>query len=182
MTAVMGTKMIRKEDPKLLTGEGKYIDDIHAPGELWMGMVRSTMAHAVISSIDTSGAEAMPGVHAVYTGQQLSEMGLWLAPLPCAWPVTEDMVNPPHHPVAIGEVNHVGEIVAIVLADSRYGAADAAEEVVVASCASRGRLPPTRTTRRTKRSIGHSTPTRRAQPPRSPRPPTPFRPPSSNNG
>ena len=131
MTAVMGTKRVRKEDPKLLTGEGKYIDDIHAPGELWMGMVRSTMAHATITSIDTSGAESMPGVHAVYTGQQLSDMGLWLAPLPCAWPVTDDMVNPPHHPVAIDEVNHVGEIVAIVLADSRYGAVDAAEQVIV---------------------------------------------------
>ena len=81
MTAVMGTKLIRKEDPKLLTGEGKYIDDIHAPGELWMGMVRSTMAHASISSIDTSAAEAMDGVHSVYTGAQLQDMGLWAAPL-----------------------------------------------------------------------------------------------------
>ena len=58
-------------------------------------------------------------------------MGLWLAPLPCAWPVTEDMVNPPHFPLAMDEVHHVGEIVAVVLADSRYGAADAAELVVV---------------------------------------------------
>ena len=96
MAAVMGTKMLRKEDPALLVGENKFIDDIHAPGELWMGMVRSTMGHAKINSIDTSEAEAMPGVTAVYTGAQLADMGLWLAPLPCAWPVTEDMVNPPH--------------------------------------------------------------------------------------
>ena len=137
MTAVearpgtIGDPMLRKEDPALLTGENKFIDDIHAPGELWMGMVRSTMGHAKIASIDTSDAESMPGVAAVYTGAQLAEMGLWGAPLPCAWPVTEDMVNPPHNPVAVGEAKHVGDIVAVVLADSRYGAADAAEKVVV---------------------------------------------------
>ena len=131
MTATIGSRMLRKEDPALLTGENKFIDDIHAPGELWMGMVRSTMAHAKINSIDTSEAEKMPGVHSVYTGEQLAEMGLWAAPLPCAWPVTEDMVNPPHNPVAVGEAKHVGDIVAVVLADSRYGAADAAEKVIV---------------------------------------------------
>jgi carbon-monoxide dehydrogenase large subunit len=131
MTAVMGTRMVRKEDPKLLTGENKFIDDIHAPGELWMGMVRSTMAHATINSIDTSGAEGRPGVHAVYTGQQLADMELWGAPLPCAWPVTDDMVNPPHYPVAVSEAKHVGDVVAVVLADSRYQAADAIEFVVV---------------------------------------------------
>ncbi len=127
----IGTPMLRKEDAALLTGENKFIDDIHAPGELWMGMVRSTMAHAKILSIDTTDAEAMPGVKAVYTGAQLADMGLWAAPLPCAWPVTDDMVNPAHNPVAIDEAKHVGDIVAVVLCDSRYGAADAAEKVVV---------------------------------------------------
>ncbi|MDH3293243.1 MAG: xanthine dehydrogenase family protein molybdopterin-binding subunit [Acidimicrobiia bacterium] len=130
MTAI-GTRKLRKEDPKLLTGESKYVDDIHVPGELWMGMVRSTMAHARVTGIDTSAAAAMDGVHSVYTGAELNGMGLWAAPLPCAWPVTPDMVNPPHYPVADGEVHHVGEIIAVVLADSRYGAADAAEQVVV---------------------------------------------------
>ncbi len=131
MTAVMGTKMLRKEDPKLLTGEGKFVDDIHVPGELWMGMVRSPYAHATVKGVNTAEAEQMEGVHAVYTGAQLAEMGLWIAPLPCAWPVTEDMVNPPHFPTATDEVHHVGEIVAVVLADSRYLAADAAEVVEV---------------------------------------------------
>ena len=130
MTAV-GTPMKRREDPKLLSGEAKFVDDIQVAGQLWMGMVRSPMAHARITSIDTSAAEAADGVHAVYTGAQLQEMGLWIAPLPCAWPVTDDMVNPAHFPTAIDEVHHVGEIVAVVLADSRYGAADAAELVVV---------------------------------------------------
>ncbi len=127
----IGTPMKRREDPKLLTGEGKFVDDIQVAGQLWMGMVRSPFAHAKIESIDASAAEDAPGVHAVYTGAQLQEMELWIAPLPCAWPVTDDMVNPPHFPVAAEEVHHVGEIVAVVLADSRYEAADAAELVVV---------------------------------------------------
>jgi len=123
--------MLRKEDPTLLTGEGKYVDDIQAVGQLWMGMVRSPYAHAKVLGIETADAAAAPGVHAVYTGADLEAMGLWIGPLPCAWPVTPDMVNPPHFPVATAEVNHVGDIVAVVLADDRYRAADAAELVVV---------------------------------------------------
>ena len=130
MTAV-GAPLKRREDPKLLVGEGKYVDDIHVTGQLWMGMGRSSMAHARIGSIDTSAAEAAEGVHAVYTGPQLQEMGLWLAPLPCAWPVTEDMVNPPHFPLAMDEVHHVGEIVALVVAETAPAAVDAAELVIV---------------------------------------------------
>ncbi|NNE96935.1 MAG: xanthine dehydrogenase family protein molybdopterin-binding subunit [Acidimicrobiales bacterium] len=131
MTAVMGTPRIRKEDPKLLTGEGKYVDDIQVAGQLWMGMVRSPFAHAKVNGIETDEAKSMPGVHAVYTGGELMDMGLWVAPLPCAWPVTPDMVNPEHYPVGTGEVHHVGEIVAVVLADTRYQATDAVEKVEV---------------------------------------------------
>ncbi len=127
----IGARMLRKEDGKLVTGESKFIDDIHVPGELWMGMVRSTMAHARITSIDTSAAASMPGVHSVLTGAQLADMDLWAAPLPCAWPVTDDMANPPHWPVVPEVVHHVGDIVAVVLADSRYQAADAVEQVIV---------------------------------------------------
>ncbi len=127
----IGSRMLRKEDGKLVTGEAKFVDDIHAPGELWMGMVRSTAAHARIASIDASHAASMPGVHSVLTGAELAAMELWAAPLPCAWPVTEDMANPPHWPVAPEFVHHVGDIVAVVLADSRYEAADAVEQVVV---------------------------------------------------
>jgi carbon-monoxide dehydrogenase large subunit len=123
--------MLRKEDPKLLTGEGKYVDDIQVTGQLWMGMVRSPYAHAKVLGIETADAAAAPGVHAVYTGADLDAMGLWIGPLPCAWPVTPDMANPPHFPVSTAEVNHVGDIVAVVLADDRYRAADAAELVVV---------------------------------------------------
>ncbi len=129
--SAIGTPMKRREDPRLLTGEAKYVDDIQVPGQLWMGMVRATVAHATIAAIDTSAAEAMDGVFAVYTGADLQEMGLWGAPLPCAWVVTPDMANPAHYPTAVDEVHHLGEIVAVVLADSRYRAADAAEAVVV---------------------------------------------------
>jgi len=129
--SAIGAPLKRREDPKLLTGEGKFVDDIQVAGQLWMGLVRSPFAHAKIENIDVSGAENADGVHAVYTGPQLQDMDLWIAPLPCAWPVTEDMVNPAYDPVAVGEVRFVGEIVAVVLADSRYGAADAAELVVV---------------------------------------------------
>ncbi len=131
MTAVMGSPRLRKEDPALLTGENKFVDDIQAVGQLWMGMVRSPFAHAKVNGINAEPAKSMPGVYAVYTGAELMDMGLWAAPLPCAWPVTPDMVNPPHYPVATDEVHHVGEIVAVVLADSRYEAADAVEKVEV---------------------------------------------------
>ncbi len=127
----IGARLPRKEDAELVTGEARFIDDIHAPGELWMGMVRSTMAHARINSIDTDAAAALPGVHSVLTGAQLADMGLWVAPLPCAWPVTEDMLNPPHWPVTPDVAHFAGDIVAVVLADSRYTAADAADLVVV---------------------------------------------------
>ncbi len=129
--SAIGTPLKRREDPKLLTGESKFVDDIQVAGQLWMGLVRSPFAHARIGTIDASAAEDSPGVHSVLTGAQLQEMGVWIAPLPCAWPVTDDMVNPPYFPVAADEAHHVGDIVAVVLADSRYGAADAAELVVV---------------------------------------------------
>ncbi len=128
--SVIGSRLLRKEDPKLLTGEGKYIDDIQVAGQLWMGMVRSTQAHAAIASVDLSAALEQPGVVAAYSGKDLTE-GYWIAPLPCAWPVTPDMLNPPHYPVAVDEARYVGDIVAVVLAESRYEAADAVEHVVV---------------------------------------------------
>ena len=91
--------------------------------------MRSPHAHARISAIDTSGALATDGVVAVYTGEELA--GDWAAPLPCAWPVTEDMKNPAHLPVAVGKANYAGDIVAVVVAQSRYAAADGLEGVVV---------------------------------------------------
>ncbi|MFV1990989.1 MAG: xanthine dehydrogenase family protein molybdopterin-binding subunit, partial [Acidimicrobiales bacterium] len=125
----VGSRRLRKEDPALLTGESKFIDDLDIPGALWMSVIRSPHAHAKITSIDLTEALASPGVVAAYTGTDL--LDLWAAPLPCAWPVTEDMKNPPHYPVTPDIARYVGDAVAIVLANSRYEAADAATTVIV---------------------------------------------------
>ena len=82
----VGGGLMRKEDPKLITGQGRYTDDIALPGMLWLAFVRSPVAHANIASIDTSAAKELPGVVAVYTGEELADE--WAAAMPCAWPVT----------------------------------------------------------------------------------------------
>jgi aerobic carbon-monoxide dehydrogenase large subunit len=127
--AVIGTRLLRKEDPALLTGEARYIDDLQIPGALTLGLVRSPYAHARITSVDASAARSMPGVSAVFTGADLHSE--WGAPLPCGWPVTDDMKNPEHWPVAVDKVCYVGDIVAVVVAESRYAARDAAAAIVV---------------------------------------------------
>ena len=126
---IVGESRLRHEDAALLTGEAKFIDDLQIPGALWVACVRSPHAHARITGIDTSAALATDGVVAVYTGDDLADA--WAAPLPCAWPVTDDMKNPAHHPVAQGKANYAGDIVAVVVAESRYAAADGLEGVVV---------------------------------------------------
>jgi carbon-monoxide dehydrogenase large subunit len=126
---VFGQRLLRKEDPRLLTGEGRFVDDLQIPGALWLGMVRSPYAHARIGRIDTGVAAAMPGVRRVLTGDDLHDA--WADAMPCAWPVTEDMKAPPHWPVARGKACYVGDIVAVVVAESRYQAADAIDAVVV---------------------------------------------------
>jgi carbon-monoxide dehydrogenase large subunit len=125
----MGARLLRKEDARLLTGEAQYVDDLHIPGALWMGMVRSPFAHARIGNIDASAALAMPGVRQVFTGEDLRDD--WAAAMPCAWPVTGDMKAPDHWPVAVGKACYMGDIVAVVVAETRYQAADAVDAVVV---------------------------------------------------
>ena len=124
-----GQRLLRKEDPRLLTGEARFIDDLQIPGALWMGMVRSPYAHARIRGIDVSAALEMPGVRHVFTGADLADA--WADPMPCAWPVTEDMKAPAHWPVAKDKACYVGDIVAVVVAEDRYQAADAVDAVVV---------------------------------------------------
>ncbi len=128
-TPFIGTRMVRREDARLLTGEAKYTDDLDIPGALHLSILRSPMAHASINRIDLSGALAAPGVVAAYTGADLQD--LWATPMPCAWAVTEDMLNPPHFPVAVGTVNYVGDAVAVVLSDSEEAGRDALEAIVV---------------------------------------------------
>jgi aerobic carbon-monoxide dehydrogenase large subunit len=125
----VGQALRRKEDPQLIMGKGRYVDDLVLPGMLWAALVRSPEAHAKIVSIDTSAAGEGPGVHAVFTGEDLSDLG---GPLPMAWvPPGVEVNNPPHWPLAKGTVNHVGDPVAIVLGEDRYAVVDAAEKVVV---------------------------------------------------
>jgi aerobic carbon-monoxide dehydrogenase large subunit len=124
----VGQALKRKEDPRLIMGRARYIDDLNVTGQLWASFVRSPEAHAKIVSIDTSAAQSFPGVHAVYTGADLDLE----APLPMAWvPPGVDVANPPHWPLAKGEVNHVGDPVAVVIGEDRYAVVDAAEQVVV---------------------------------------------------
>ena len=95
---VLGQRMLRKEDPALLTGEAVFTNDMKVPGALHLAVLRSPHANARIVSVDVSGALAMDGVHSAYSGADLADA--WAAPMPCAWPVTADMKSPPHYPLA----------------------------------------------------------------------------------
>jgi carbon-monoxide dehydrogenase large subunit len=124
----VGQARRRKEDARLLTGQTRWTDNLTLPGLLHLAIVRSPMAHARITRVDVSGALQRPGVLAAFSAADLAaELGT----LPCAWPVTADMVHPDHHPLAVDEVRHVGEAVAVVVARDRYTAADALEAVEV---------------------------------------------------
>lgn len=127
--AVVGTRRLRREDPPLLTGEAKFTNDLHVPGALHLAVLRSPYARARIVSIDLSAAQEMPGVVAAYSGADLAD--LWASPMPCAWPVTDDMKNPPHFPITVGNANYVGDGVACVLATSDAAARDAIEAIDV---------------------------------------------------
>ncbi len=128
-TPFIGAPMKRKEDRALLLGEGTYVDNLTVTGQLVMAVVRSPYARARITSIDTEAARAADGVVAVFTGADLRDD--WKSSLPCAWPVTEEMRSPEHFPLAIDEARYQGDGVAVVVADSRALAKDAAELVDV---------------------------------------------------
>ncbi len=124
----LGKARLRKEDARLITGQTNWTDNIVLPGMLHLAFVRSPYAHARITSVDLSAARAMPGVIAAFSGADFAaEEGS----LPCAWPVTEDIVIPAHPPMATDVVRYVGEAVAVVVARDRYAAADAMTAVDV---------------------------------------------------
>jgi carbon-monoxide dehydrogenase large subunit len=127
--AVLGSRLLRKEDPALLTGESRFTSDLVVPGALHLALVRSPYAHARIVSVDVSQALTAPGVVAAYSGADLQAR--WGAPMPCAWPVTADMKNPAHYPLAVSKACYVGDGVACVLATSEAAARDAVELVNV---------------------------------------------------
>ncbi|HWO65670.1 MAG TPA: molybdopterin cofactor-binding domain-containing protein [Umezawaea sp.] len=118
----IGRARLRKEDARLITGDTRWTDNIQMAGMLHMAVLRSPMAHAKITGIDVSAATEMPGVLLVLTGEDLAEEQ---GSLPCAWPITEDMLAPPAPSLAVDEVNFAGEGVAVVIARSDYEAHDA---------------------------------------------------------
>ena len=126
---VLGKRRLRKEDPALLTGEAKFTNDLNIPGALHLAVLRSPYAHARILNVDVSGALDVPGVVAAYSGADLAP--LWAGPMPCAWPVTADMKNPAHYPLAVAKAAYVGDGVACVLATSDAAARDALEAIDV---------------------------------------------------
>lgn len=126
---VIGTRLLRREDPPLLTGEAKFTSDLNIPGALHLAVLRSPHAHAKIIKINTQAAAALPGVVAVYTGSDLQSM--WAAPMPCVWSVTPEMKNPPHYPLATNTVCYVGDGVAVVLATSEAVSRDALDLIDV---------------------------------------------------
>ena len=128
-TRFIGAPIKRREDQSLLTGAGTYVDNMTVPGMVWMSVVRSPYAHARVTRIDLDAARAADGVVAVFSGSDLRDA--WAGSLPCAWPVTEDMKSPPHYPLTPDEARYQGDGVAVVIAESRVAATDAAELVDV---------------------------------------------------
>jgi len=125
----VGTSVPRKEDRKLVTGNGQFLDNINLPGQLWLSVVRSPYAHAGITKVDLAEARKLDGVVAAFSGAELAAD--WAGSLPCAWPVTEEIRMPSHFPLAFDKARHVGDGVAVVVAETRALAKDAAELVQV---------------------------------------------------
>ncbi len=127
----IGAAVARREDRRFVTGQGHYTDDIYRRGQTHAVFVRSPHAHATLNGVDTAAAAAMPGVRAVYVGEDMAEVG----PLICGWAITDVHGEPfraPAHPaLAIGKVTYAGEAVAVAIADTLEQAKDAAAAVDV---------------------------------------------------
>jgi carbon-monoxide dehydrogenase large subunit len=125
---MFGKAIKRREDPRLITGAGAYLDDIRLPGLSHAALLRSPHGHARIRSIDTSRAAKSSGVYGVFTGEDFADLN----PLPCAWQAgrVQNNVNTPRV-LAIGKVTHVGDPVAVVVADDPKTAADALDLIEV---------------------------------------------------
>jgi carbon-monoxide dehydrogenase large subunit len=133
---LLGASIKRREDPRFITGKGNYVDDLKLPGMTYAVFVRSPHAHAGIRKIDTTRALKHPGVVAVFTGKDMTGVNS----LPCGWDlrkdknipgVVQDLAMVPHMPLTSDVARHVGDPVAVVIADSQDAALDAAELVVV---------------------------------------------------
>ncbi len=129
MARILGTSIKRREDPALITGRGKYTDDLKLQGMLHAVIVRSPHAHATIKKIDTAAAKAAPGVVAVYTAADVAKAGT-PGMIPVGW-LLPNLKIPPHPMLASEKVRYVGDGVAVVVAEDRYQARDAADLVLV---------------------------------------------------
>jgi len=129
----IGASVKRKEDKRFITGKGRYLDDINRPGQTYAYYLRSPVARANIRSMDISAAKAAPGVVAVFVGEDLDAGGV--GGLICGWTITQKdgstHTNPKHPVIASGQVRHVGEMVAMVIAETLNQAKDAAELIEV---------------------------------------------------
>jgi aerobic carbon-monoxide dehydrogenase large subunit len=127
----IGAAVRRKEDQRFVTGKGHYTDDVNRPGQCYAYFLRSPHAHARIKTIDGAAAAKMPGVLAVLTGAALA--GDKIGNLICGWMITSkdgtQMKMAPHPALAHGKANHVGDAVAVILAETLAQARDAAEKV-----------------------------------------------------
>jgi len=123
---LVGSRIRRKEDPRLITGSSTYVDDFRLPGTLHLAFVRSIYAHARINGIDTAAALAMPGVAAILTGKELDDYFQSRSGAPVPEPGT-----PRAEVLAIDIVRYLGQPLVAVVADSQYTARDAADAVVV---------------------------------------------------
>jgi carbon-monoxide dehydrogenase large subunit len=130
ISTMIGAKIHRREDPRLVSGQGHYIDDFVRPGTVFAAIVRSSHPHARIRSIDAGEAKRAPGVIAVLTHQDFAPVLTGTHPAAPAF-VAEKKTVPVRFPIAREEVAFQGEPVAVVIADSRYRAADAASLVYV---------------------------------------------------
>ena len=126
--SLIGASILRKEDPRFLTGKGRYTDDVRLPGQTYAAFVRSPHACATINAIDATAALAMPGVHAVLTGADMKAAGV--NPIPPGW-LHPGIKIAEYRALAVGRVSHVGNAVAVVIADSPTRARDAADAVAV---------------------------------------------------
>ena len=129
----IGAALRRREDPRLLRGRGRFVDDLTFPGMLHAHLVRSPHAHARVRAIRTEAARAMPGVVAIFTGADMAADGLGpIRPIgEIRSPDGRPMAEPPRWALARGTVRHAGEAVALVVAETRHQAADAADHVEI---------------------------------------------------
>lgn len=126
ITAPVGERVRRKETERFITGTGRYVDDLLPPGTLHVAFARSSCAHAKIKSIDVEAARSMPGVHAVFTGKDIAQR---VKPLRVGG---SSVLRPVKlYPLAVDKVRYYGEPLAVVVADNRYLAEDAAEMIAV---------------------------------------------------